>query len=361
MSENRKRKKAFYKGKYGGKKGKYQNDLRPKLKGFIITVNGQEKNARGEAYRLLNEYADKRYGPEQLDEAGKESGDESEQDIEASLKQEVSNIKAAKDKDRRFQIIQNKAKNVLFVKADVEDPNQLALDIFEDLSANSVAKTRHCCRLLPVIDTCYAKLNHIVEAAKPILKTLFTESQTPFSTYCMTWKVRCNDTLKRDEVYGELLEYIKQFEGDYEACYIDPDVVIDMNIIGNICCFGILRKWNQYSKYNLDAIVKKVNKEVNGGGDQADVGEEKAKNVETEAKASEENVQSIDAKSETGAESKGDNAETEAKAENDQPVTATDDGSSHPELKQDENVTNDESAKKATAQETDLNEGTHEA
>ena len=36
------------------------------MKGFLITCNNREKEAVKEAYNLLNEYADKLYGPEQV-------------------------------------------------------------------------------------------------------------------------------------------------------------------------------------------------------------------------------------------------------------------------------------------------------
>ena len=273
MSDDKKRKKAFYKGKYGGKKGRYNNDLRPKLKGFIITCSGQDRSATVEGYRILNEYADKRYGPEVLDDnTNKSDGDDD--DIEASLKEEITSIKATKDKDRRFQSVQCKPKNVIFIKAEIENPSDLALDILEDLAndQNSTGKIRHCCKLLPVADTCYAKLEQIVEASKPHLKTLFCSDASPF-TYCISWKARCNNSVKRDDVYSELLKYIKEIEGEHQASYTNPDITINFDIVGNICCLGFLWNYYKYGKYNLDTVCNKSN--TKEGEESADTKEAK--------------------------------------------------------------------------------------
>lgn len=268
MSDNRKRKKAFYKGKYGGKKGRFNNDLRPKLKGFIVTCGGQDRSATVEAYRILNEYGDKRYGPEDLGDNTNKSNDEDCDDVEASLKEEITSIKATKDKDRRFQSVQCKPKNVIFIKADIEDPTDLALDIMEDLDGDqeSTGKIRHCCKLLPVTETCYAKVNQIVESSKPHLKKLFNKDSPPF-TYCMSWKARCNDSVKRDDVYSELLKYIKEIEGEHKVCYTNADITINFDIIGNVCCLGFLWHYHKYGKYNLDTVCNKNKKTHKEGTD----------------------------------------------------------------------------------------------
>ena len=67
MSEKkgRKRSKSFYiKCTHGGKRAKHANDLDVGMKGFLVTCNKYEKETVREMYNILNEYADKLYGPE---------------------------------------------------------------------------------------------------------------------------------------------------------------------------------------------------------------------------------------------------------------------------------------------------------
>lgn len=290
MSEVKKRKKSFYKGKYGGKKGRYDNELRSKMKGFILTCNGQEKSATLEGYRLLNKYADKRYGPENKDELEAES--DGGEDIEAALKEEVSSIKAtANSKERRFQTVQNKAKNVLFIKSTVDKPADLVKDIFDDLLESGEAKTKYCCKLLPVEDTCYAKVDQIIDMAKPLVQAFFTENETSF-TYCIMWKTRCNNTIKRDDVYPDLVKLIKEFDKGHLVSYDNPDVVINIDIIGNVCCFGFLRDYHKNGKYNLDTVTKKNSKETQTDTKDQTI-EESAKHKDVEEKEEEDLPQKI--------------------------------------------------------------------
>lgn len=67
MSENKKgkkRPKSYYIKCAKGKKQKRVNDLDIGMKGFLVTCNTHEKEAVRESYNILNEYADKIYGPE---------------------------------------------------------------------------------------------------------------------------------------------------------------------------------------------------------------------------------------------------------------------------------------------------------
>ena len=63
---DKKRKKGYYIKCAKGKKAKYSHVLEAGIQGFIITCNNAERQAVKDAYSLLNEYADKLYGPEKV-------------------------------------------------------------------------------------------------------------------------------------------------------------------------------------------------------------------------------------------------------------------------------------------------------
>ena len=250
MTDSRKRKnKSYYKSE--GKRNRWSEELKPNIQGFIITCNSNEKQAVQESYRLLNEYADKRYGPE-VREENNES--EEELDIEKALKKEVDEIKKMKDIQRRFSSVKNKAKNVIFVKTTLTDPTQLSLDIFSDILSSQVRKTKFCLRLLPVVKTCYAKFDQIIAAATPLIEKFFHQSSNPF-TFCIMWKVRCNNLLKKEEVVSRLVEIIYSEDRGHTTDYNTPKYVFNLDIIGNICCFGFLEDFQKFKKYNLDLLV----------------------------------------------------------------------------------------------------------
>ncbi len=63
-SAAKKRKKHFY--REAAKVGKWAHALDSDMTGFLLTCNNREREALREAYNLLNEYADKMCGPEQV-------------------------------------------------------------------------------------------------------------------------------------------------------------------------------------------------------------------------------------------------------------------------------------------------------
>ncbi|XP_002168018.1 THUMP domain-containing protein 1 isoform X1 [Hydra vulgaris] len=250
MADSRKRKnKAYYKSSW--KKGNWAEELKPNIQGFIITCNCNEKQTVQECYRLLNEYAEKRYGPEVCEETNESYEDI---DVDKALKKEVDEIKKMKDTQRRFTSVKNKAKNVIFIKTTLPDPSQLSFDIYSDILSSQVRKTKFCLRLLPVVKTCYAKFDQIIAAATPLIEKFFHQSKSPF-TFCIMWKVRCNNLLKKEEVVSRLVEIIFSEERGHTTDYNAPKYVFNLDIIGNVCCFGFLEDYFKFKKYNLDLIV----------------------------------------------------------------------------------------------------------
>lgn len=64
-----KRKNYFAKCAHGSKKSRYAqygHTLEAGVHGFLLTCNKKEKEATRDAYALLNEYADRLHGPEEV-------------------------------------------------------------------------------------------------------------------------------------------------------------------------------------------------------------------------------------------------------------------------------------------------------
>jgi tRNA acetyltransferase TAN1 len=92
MSSNEnKRKKTKNWFSKNAKKPRRAFSLGPDQKGFLLTCNFRERETIREAYQLLNEYADRMYGPE-VAVAGDQQGEED--DIDASLEAETKALKA---------------------------------------------------------------------------------------------------------------------------------------------------------------------------------------------------------------------------------------------------------------------------
>lgn len=68
--------------------------------------------------------------------------DDDEDDVEASIRKEVADIKESNRVERRFQAITTKAVNCLFIRTTIEDPVVLANRIFEKTEAQTEQSVR---------------------------------------------------------------------------------------------------------------------------------------------------------------------------------------------------------------------------
>jgi len=257
------------------KRPRTEEILRPGRQGFLITCANvhERKNTVMEAYRILNEYADKKYGPENILQNNNDDEDEDE-NIEDALQKEVSGIKSsnAKGAERRFQSLPTKSKNTIFINANIEDPTSLLNEIFEDLISSQIKKTRTCLRFLPVMYTCYAKTDEIIKCAKKCIEPVFVnQTELEIIRFCIVWKTRCNNSLKRDDVLPPLVDYIFS-EVEHITDYNAPQLVVNIDVVGNICCIGLLKNFMEFKKYNIDLVVqidgneKKTDGEINETG-----------------------------------------------------------------------------------------------
>ncbi|XP_062576760.1 THUMP domain-containing protein 1-like [Saccostrea cucullata] len=263
MSEKKgkKRPKSYY-IKCANKKPKRDVwKLEAGMKGFLITCNNNEKAAVRESYNILNEYADKLYGPEKetSDMRNEEDSEEEEdeEDIEKAMMKEVNEIKEKKLTQRRFQNTNTKAKNCIFIRTTLSDPSQLAHSILSDLSETKVQKSRYAIRLLPISGSCRAEEADVKKLGKELFTPIF---ETPYGegySFSITVKVRNNNRLGRDSLIPALAGIIKELNPLHRVSHDNPDFVILVEVIQSVCCVGIVKDFFKFRKYNLQEIVKK--------------------------------------------------------------------------------------------------------
>ncbi|XP_061182416.1 THUMP domain-containing protein 1-like [Saccostrea echinata] len=264
MSEKKgkKRPKSYY-IKCANKKPKREVwKLEAGMKGFLITCNNNEKAAVREAYNILNEYADKLYGPEKeitdmRNEEDSSEEDVEEEDIEKAMMKEVNEIKEKKLTQRRFQNTNTKAKNCIFIRTTLSDPSQLAHSILSDLSETKVQKSRYAIRLLPISGSCRAEEADVKKLGKELFTPIF---ETPYGkgySFSITVKVRNNNGLGRDSVIPALAGIVKELNPLHRVSHDHPDFVILVEVIQSVCCIGIVKDFFKFRKYNLQEIVKK--------------------------------------------------------------------------------------------------------
>lgn len=263
MSEQghkRKRSKGWYrKQAFLNKRAKTGHRLTAGQRGFIVTCNEHEKDAVKEAYNILNEYADKLYGPEecQAKEAADSSDEESDdEDIEKAIANEVQSLKNIAESERRFQNCHTGARNCLFIKTTITDPTHLAHAIFTDLLMTKVQKSRHALRLLPVVGTCKGNLKSITALAEEVLGPFFTDTKFEV-TYTIMFKARNNNGIGREMTISTLRQIITEKFPAVLTRYtsLNPQLTILVEVMCGVGCIAVVKDFARFRKYNLIEVV----------------------------------------------------------------------------------------------------------
>ncbi|XP_030068642.1 THUMP domain-containing protein 1 isoform X1 [Microcaecilia unicolor] len=248
----KKREKAQY-GGFASKRQKVCKQLEVGMQGILITCNMNERKCVGEAYSLLNEYADQLYGPEKFTDD--HSSESDEDDVEAALKKEVDEIRTSTEKNlRRFQSVESGANNVVFIRTLSVEPEKLVHHILKDMYTTKKKKARVILRMLPFSGTCKA----FVEDMKKYAETFFVPwFKTPNKgTFQIVYKARNNSHMNREEVIKELAGIVGSLNPENKVDLNNPEYTIVVEIIKTVCCLSVVEDYVLFRKYNLQEVVK---------------------------------------------------------------------------------------------------------
>ncbi|XP_072205044.1 THUMP domain-containing protein 1 [Excalfactoria chinensis] len=230
------------------------------MRGILITCNMNERKCVGEAYSLLGEYGDLLYGPEQLPEpaerlSGSEREEEEEDDAEAALKKEVGQIRASTERQlRRFQSVESGANNVVFIRTQGVEPENLVHHILKDIHTTKKKKTRVILRMLPISGTCKAFLEDMKKYTETFFEPWFKAPNK--STFQIVYKARNNSHMNREEVIKELAGIVGSLNPENKVDLNNPQYTVVVEIIKNVCCLSVVRDYVLFRKYNLQEVVK---------------------------------------------------------------------------------------------------------
>lgn len=229
------------------------------MQGILITCNMNERKCTAEAFNLLNEYADKLYGPEklQVNKASSSSDEEEneEEDVDVALKKEVAQLQSAAGKrERRFQALESGANNVIFIQTQNLEPDKLVHHILSDLHTTKKKKSRVILRMLPVTGTCKAFQEEMLKYLTTFLEPWF---KTPKSaTYQIAFKARNSSHNKREEIIKSIAGLVGKLNPKNKVDLTNPELTIIVEVIKAVCCISVARDYTLYRKYNVQEVVK---------------------------------------------------------------------------------------------------------
>lgn len=253
MSDTRKRPRKRF-GGHAHKRQRGSRELEVGAQGVLITCNMNERKCTSEAFSLLNEYADALYGPEQPTDSLSE-GEEGDEDAEAALKKEVSQIQSSmKKRQQRFSALDSGANNVVFIRTHGVDPEELVHRILSDLHQTKKRKSRVILRMLPVSGTCRAFPEDMEKFLSEYLERWF---KAPLrATYQICFKARNSSHSKRDDVIKAVAGLVDKMNPLHKVDLSNPELSIIIEIIKSVCCVSVVSDYMLFRKYNLQEVAK---------------------------------------------------------------------------------------------------------
>lgn len=219
------------------------------MRGFLCSCNNREKDCVFESYALLNRYAEALYGS--ADDKPEQAGGCSSGDVETDLKKELEDLKTKK----RFQSVESGAKNVLFIRTELENPVELAEKIMSDIQRTKQQLSRFLIRLVPIEDTCKAYVGDIEKAIEPLLEKHFKDQPRTFS---IVFNHRNNSNVARDEVIKVVADKVSAIRPDHKVNLTGAELSIVIEIVRGIALLSVVPDFLKFKKYNLHALSSKT-------------------------------------------------------------------------------------------------------
>lgn len=263
---------------------KHRNFLEPGIRGFLATCNFREKDCVRESYNLLNEFADATPASDckavdesgaaiaadstkMADDSGNVDGtnshsDDEEEDISTQLQKEIATINSTSKNRNRFQQIETKVPNCIFIKTTLADPNELGVRIIRDIAKGRKRRTRYLLRLVPVEVVCKANVEDVKNAAGKMFDKVFLN--TPATTFAILVNKRYNNEFDRMGVITELANMISFKNPNHKVDLKRAKHTIILDVIKGLCCISILPDYNEHKKYNIFELTKDIAASADG-------------------------------------------------------------------------------------------------
>ncbi|XP_005420543.1 THUMP domain-containing protein 1 [Geospiza fortis] len=181
--------------------------------------------------------------------------EEDEDDVEAALKKEVGQIRASTEqKLRRFQSVESGANNVVFIRTQGIEPENLVHHILKDMHTTKKKKTRVILRMLPISGTCKAFMEDMKKYTETFFEPWFKAPNK--GTFQIVYKARNNSHMSREEVIKELAGIVGSLNPENKVDLNNPQYTIVVEIIKTVCCLSVVRDYVLFRKYNLQEVVK---------------------------------------------------------------------------------------------------------
>ncbi|KAI0012386.1 hypothetical protein F4779DRAFT_63454 [Xylariaceae sp. FL0662B] len=243
---------------------------------WTTCVKGKERQALEEMVAICDEYAEKLYGVKSQEPAEvKDDDEDSDDDIESSIKKEIEGMKSAdKPKASIFEPMRMDLDCLLFIRTRPPvDPVEMVHRICSDaeaVSERSQRLSRFINRFTPITLTRRATENDLEEVAKAVLSKHFLlasdkdeyiegeEDKLKAWSYAIRPSFRAHNVLKRDDVIKKVASLIAP---RHKVNLSAPDKVILIDVFRTFCGMSVVDgDWETLKRYNLHELYLSAGK-----------------------------------------------------------------------------------------------------
>ena len=176
-----------------------------------------------------------------------------EVDFNEAISSQVEALQGGGRDERRFQAVDTKTSNCIFIKTTLDHPEELVTKLLSDVTDTGRTKARFILKIFPVLGTCRAVEDKIEKLVEELVSSYFADR--PLGTFAIIYKVRCNN-LSRDVILPAVGKAV------YKVCPLsrvdltNPDYVISVDVLTKFACISIMKDFNKLKKYNLQELAK---------------------------------------------------------------------------------------------------------
>ncbi|KAL4399206.1 RNA binding protein [Malassezia pachydermatis] len=244
-------------------------------------ARGKERKAARELADVLREYEARMYADMDEDDmdalrngpappstattttttASKSHSGASHDDIEAQIQQELASLQQPNavasathhDTPTRISVLDTDTECLCFLQcAPPVDAHTLAKRFLQDVATDGESRSRYVQRISPVRILCRADLEAIKAAATKALASTFPASQP--RTYRIEPRIRAHTSLSRD-VLIPLIASCVPSNADHRVDLAQPDVLIVVEVLRNVCGIGVLDEYEALGKWNVQTLA----------------------------------------------------------------------------------------------------------
>lgn len=222
--------------------------------GLLLTCQSKfvQRKAQVDALKMLQRAVDEAKEKENTTDKKEEGTKDS---VAAALEAEKKELEVQAHK---FEVIQD-AKvpdAVVFIKFNKNDEFKMSPTELADLMCQRVLdkkdSSKNVMKLSPLDFLCKPHLDQFKQLAEKHIKPIFaTKEGENKPVWALQFKSRNMKTFDKTKV----LEVIDQYSGGAKVSLDNPDICITVELNPLFCGVGLLKNWQKFDKYNLNALI----------------------------------------------------------------------------------------------------------